>query len=183
MQKVVCDSCKKLKRCEIYKATGKPLCYSCRSKLKIGDCLECGNKDVPMKGGKCVKCYNAVDYENRKLALCVDCNRIRTVQKNRNTGELLCRSCREARKPLKERRKRRKVECWHCKEKRVIAIRVDGKPVCKTCYEEYYKEEQICYFCKKSKKRIAKITDDGRLMCAACYEKRRPKRQRKKKTS
>lgn len=98
-----------------------------------------------------------------KLGTCSKCNLESViVLKNRITGKLVCRKCRDFFNYLN------KVgwkNCIHCGKYRRVAKNHNGYAVCYGCYRNIYAVKKNCTKCGREK---VLSTYEGQLLCSGC---------------
>lgn len=117
-------------------------------------CSQCGRIAQRIKrlpdGGLCRRCYN----DSRKVN-CANCGKLRTPTKRTDDGHLLCSHC-----------ARPKRGCTQCERVGHVAKLVDGRPICRRCYQA---PTRTCGRCGEAKEVAARAQDGVADLCKRCY--------------
>jgi hypothetical protein len=98
-----------------------------------------------------------------KVGICSKCEQSGVVFKNRNTGRPVCRRCRDFFSYLN---KKGWKDCSFCGKHKRVAIIVESKPACQSCYRLKFAARKPCESCGKERPLLSKY--EGRKLCSTC---------------
>ena len=152
-----CGECGKLQIPVIRQDDGSGLCKNCW-KRPTHTCVSCGKTAVAAlldaDGAVCHLCYN---QKRRPRRLCGRCGRLSLIARNATAGAPdLCASC--YRGP--------KAACSLCQQVRPCRSKLQGGPVCETCYQRHRSGSE-CARCARTRP----ITTRWPIgpVCQTCY--------------
>lgn len=160
--------CRKIKKCQKDRKTGKYICHSCSSNFRYHNsrkreaCSVCGrNRPVAVrtksKKPVCPTCYYRARRQGKfSYEKCFECGRLKLVSIRTKDGKPVCGNCR-VKDPVAHR------QCSICRNVGEIVKRIGLKAICRCCWRNSRKG--ICKKCKERK--IIK----GRGMCGKCYQR------------
>lgn len=129
-----CRLCERKKPVRMNRKLKRRICQACYRLTNTGICVSC-NQDRPISvrlpNGEliCDSCYGRECNFQR----CDNCGFLKHITLRKPSGEVICKNC------YQKTYIRPAEMCGMCGQDKPVAMRLNKKPVCKTCYDAWFR--------------------------------------------